>query len=98
MEKLGGIIHEYRLANYAQTVPTRFAKEVVTAADANKDGVITADEVLGLLKNIGAAGRMTQEEVDMVMVEAGIEGEIKSVPVAEVMEMILNAEKQRASQ
>ena len=45
------------------TVPSRFRKEMIKAADKNKDGMISVEEMEAVLKQIGAEKQLTHEEI-----------------------------------
>jgi len=86
---MGKILVEYRKANYAQTLYSRFVKDIVAAADADGDGFITADEIRGILDNIGASDQMTVEEIEIVLVEAGADEDAHQIPVERVVEIMM---------
>jgi hypothetical protein len=71
LEKLKGVFEEYRKQNYGQCLPTRFKKEIIKAADENRDGNIPIDGLEKLLLNIGAAGRVSRSEIETIFSEAG---------------------------
>ena len=87
--KLFDILNSYRTENYAQSLPSRFLKDIIKAVDANGDGVITKAEYFQLLKNIGHEGELTDAELDEIFNEVGVEdssaGE-KVIPVQVLME------------
>mmetsp|Transcript_52314 Transcript_52314/g.157037 ORF Transcript_52314/g.157037 Transcript_52314/m.157037 type:complete len:157 (-) Transcript_52314:451-921(-) len=89
LDKMGKILVEYRKANYAQTLYSRFVKDIVAAADADGDGFITADEIRGILDNIGASDQMTVEEIEIVLVEAGADEDAHQIPVERVVEIMM---------
>ncbi|GMH58565.1 hypothetical protein TrRE_jg11458, partial [Triparma retinervis] len=73
---LASVFEDYREKNYAQTLPSRFAKEVVGAADADGDGVLTKDEIATVFQNIGASEAMSSEEInEAISTLAGADGE-----------------------
>ena len=97
-DKLGQVMDEYRMKNFSQTIPGRFAKEICKAADKDNDGHISALEVKNLLKNIGVEDALTPEEISSVMVEVfGEENvdESKGVPVDKLIEYLKQAVKER---
>ena len=53
----------HTVLSYTQEVPSRFKKEVVLAADKNRDGMISVEEIDELLRSIGASEELTEEEV-----------------------------------
>lgn len=76
---LKDIFEDYREKNYAQTLPSRFAKEVVSAADADGDGVLTKEEIASVFQNIGAGEAMTSDEIDAaVSTLAGSDGQLST--------------------
>lgn len=87
--KLFDILNSYRTENYAQCLPSRFLKDVIKAVDANGDGVITKEEYIQLLENIGHEGELTDEELDEIFDEVGVEDSAASekvIPVEVLME------------
>mmetsp|Transcript_2292 Transcript_2292/g.4391 ORF Transcript_2292/g.4391 Transcript_2292/m.4391 type:complete len:217 (+) Transcript_2292:164-814(+) len=88
-QKLITILHDYKLKNYSQSVPSRFIKAVISALDANHDELITFDEYQVLLRNIGAEGKMTKDEMWEVFEEIGViskDDEEKVIPVQTLVE------------
>ncbi len=88
-QKLITILHDYKLKNYSQSVPSRFIKAVISALDANHDELITFDEYQTLLRNIGAEGKLSEEEMWEVFEEIGViekEGSEKVIPVQTLVE------------
>ena len=75
--KLRDILEKYRKANYNQTLPTRYAKELLAAVDKNNDGNLTKEEICQVLENIGEAGHLSDEEIDSVLVECDTSGDGK---------------------
>eukprot|EP00565_Helicotheca_tamesis_P005315 CAMPEP_0185733724 /NCGR_PEP_ID=MMETSP1171-20130828/20377_1 /TAXON_ID=374046 /ORGANISM="Helicotheca tamensis, Strain CCMP826" /LENGTH=114 /DNA_ID=CAMNT_0028403523 /DNA_START=143 /DNA_END=487 /DNA_ORIENTATION=+ len=69
--KLHTVFEEYRKEHYTQEVPSRFKKDILRAADLNRDGYISAHAIESVLRNIGADGRITKEEIDTIFMEAG---------------------------
>lgn len=55
--------------SYTQTIPSRFVKEVLNAADENHDGYIEQSEFVHLLRNIGVQDQLTPGEIDEIMTE-----------------------------
>ena len=86
--KLFDILNHYRTTNYAQCLPSRFLKDIVAAVDVNKDGVITKDEYLQLLKNIGHEGELSNEELDEIFNEVGVEDDVASERVIPVQVLL----------
>jgi hypothetical protein len=63
--------------SYGQETFTRFIKDVVKAADENKDGIICVKEVEHLLTNIGAHDALTPEEIKHIMEDLGCADHLK---------------------
>jgi len=74
--------------SYAQTVPSRFRKEVISAADEDKDGQLTAVEIEHLLKNIGASDKLSKDELDHIMNELGVKSKICVIPVDRMADLL----------
>jgi len=73
------VFEDYREKNYAQTLPSRFAKEIVSAADADGDGKLTKDEIASVFANIGAGDAMSTAEIEEAVTSlAGSDGELSS--------------------
>lgn len=90
-EKLRAVLEDYRKENYAQTMPSRFVKNILDAADENGDGVITESEVRHLLERIGAGGKLSDEDIHGCMLEFGVtDGEI---PAETLKDILLNTGK-----
>ncbi|GMH76951.1 hypothetical protein TrLO_g9991 [Triparma laevis f. longispina] len=86
VDKLVGIFESYRAANYNQTLPSRYAKEVVAAADKDGDGVLTKDEISGVFANIGADTEMSTTEIEeAVSALAGGDGVLSSAEFIAVL-------------
>uniref|UniRef100_A0A7S2EID8 EF-hand domain-containing protein n=1 Tax=Ditylum brightwellii TaxID=49249 RepID=A0A7S2EID8_9STRA len=88
--KVHNIFEEYRMQNYTQCIPSRFRKEIVNAADKDKKGYITTEEFESILRNIGADGRITREEINTIVKEAGEEkdGSTTAISVDRMMLLI----------
>lgn len=56
--------------SYQNELPSRFVKELLHAADENKDGFLEKHEFQHLLANIGAKDKLSSEELDEIVVEA----------------------------
>eukprot|EP00568_Trieres_chinensis_P008481 CAMPEP_0183296442 /NCGR_PEP_ID=MMETSP0160_2-20130417/3990_1 /TAXON_ID=2839 ORGANISM="Odontella Sinensis, Strain Grunow 1884" /NCGR_SAMPLE_ID=MMETSP0160_2 /ASSEMBLY_ACC=CAM_ASM_000250 /LENGTH=127 /DNA_ID=CAMNT_0025458055 /DNA_START=247 /DNA_END=630 /DNA_ORIENTATION=+ len=87
LEKLRRVFEDYRKENYTQEVPSRFKKELVKAADKNKNGQIPVDGIECLLRNIGASDRITRKEIEILLSEAG-DLERKTIPVDQMIKLI----------
>lgn len=57
-------------ASYQIELRSRFVKELLQAADKNKDGFLERHEFQHLLANIGAKDKLSSEELDEIVVEA----------------------------
>jgi Ca2+-binding EF-hand superfamily protein len=62
---------EYKSRNYAQTVPSRFIKDMRKATDVDGDNKITMDEMRHMLKNIEARDKFSDEELESLFDEVG---------------------------
>ncbi|GMI47969.1 hypothetical protein TrCOL_g8902 [Triparma columacea] len=83
---LASVFEEYREKNYAQTLPSRFAKEVVGAADANGDGFLTKEEIATIFENIGATEAMSSDEInEAVNTLAGADGELSTAEFIDLL-------------
>ena len=79
-KKFHSILHKYRNENFTQCTNTRFFKHIISAVDTNNDNVISREEYLTLLKNIGAEEQMSDEDLDAIFDELGV-GDDKEIPV-----------------
>jgi Ca2+-binding EF-hand superfamily protein len=59
------------MRNYAQTVPSRFIKDMRKATDVNGDNEITMSEMKNMLKNIGADDKISDDELKSLFDEVG---------------------------
>jgi hypothetical protein len=77
--------------SYAQTIPSRFRKEICQAA-TSRDGQIASDSLFRVLYNIGAADRVTKEELETVCEELGdtSPNHTPAMPVDKMMEILQN--------
>lgn len=57
--------------SFAQTLFSRFVKEMILAADTNHDGKISKSELRNMLKNIGVDQFVSDQDVDAVFLEIG---------------------------
>jgi len=64
--KFARVLRGYRKQNYGQELFSRFLKDLIAAADKNKDGVLSLQEVRDTLANIGKAGEIPDHELDAV--------------------------------
>lgn len=61
---------------------------MLKAADTKKSGVMTVEDIKKLLRNIGAEGSLTNEELDIIMNEAGATGQAKVLPIEKMMKLL----------
>ena len=64
--------------SYAQELPRRFRKDIVDAATKRSSsispgGIVSAAGIEHVLSNIGAADKMTHDEIEMMLREVGSE-------------------------
>mmetsp|Transcript_7383 Transcript_7383/g.10483 ORF Transcript_7383/g.10483 Transcript_7383/m.10483 type:complete len:135 (+) Transcript_7383:137-541(+) len=80
IEKLQTVLEEYRQIHYSQCIPSRFRKEIVSAAikavgDNNKitteSKAIAPEGLERLLQNIGASNRLSQSDISLIFSEYG---------------------------
>lgn len=71
--------------SYQQELPTRFKKEIVKAAISH-DEYIGVDGVERMLTNIGAAQRLSREDLKLIFTEVGGEG--GEIPAQRFLQMI----------
>ena len=71
VEKLNGILEEYRTSHYSQEFPKRFRKDVVKAACSKSScpGFVSAEGIECILKNIGASQQMPLSEIQSMLKE-----------------------------
>ncbi len=78
-DKIMEVFEAYRKTNYAQSLPSRMAKDLVAAADADSDGSLSKDEISAVLSNIGAGDTLGAEEIDAWIKEvAGDDGHLQN--------------------
>ena len=75
VNKLNGLLEEYRQRNYAMEMPRRFQKDVVHAATINSRQLnvpaVSAEGIENVLQNIGMAHRITRSELEGIVSEVG---------------------------
>ncbi|KAL3787987.1 hypothetical protein ACHAWO_012172 [Cyclotella atomus] len=71
IDKLYGILEEYRASHYSQEFPKRFRKDVVKAACSKSScpGLISAEGIESILHNIGASNQMPRSEIESMLKE-----------------------------
>ena len=57
--------------SYAQELPSRCKKEIVHAADINKDGTIDEEKLSTILYNIGASESLSKQDLRNIFQELG---------------------------
>lgn len=57
--------------SYSQEIPSRFRKDIIKAADFNRDGFVSFHEVQDFMQNIGVKDVVTTKELETVFLEAG---------------------------
>lgn len=71
-------------------MPHVFVDEVLQAADENKDGLISVDEMMVLLRNLYSHQQLIREEVHFIMErDLGMEKDSDSVPMEKVKKLLL---------
>jgi Ca2+-binding EF-hand superfamily protein len=60
--------------SYAQELPSRCKKEIVSAADINKDGTINEEKLSTILYNIGASEALSKQDLRNIFQELGGSG------------------------
>ncbi|KAL7481632.1 hypothetical protein ACHAW6_007302 [Cyclotella cf. meneghiniana] len=76
LEKLNGILEEYRALHYSQELPRRFRKDIVKAASkssAPSSGLVSAEGIESILRNIGAGDQMSRSEIESMLREVSNE-------------------------
>ena len=79
----------YRQSNFSQTLSSRFAKQVVDAADTDKDGVLTKDEIVAVMKNIDAFEPfLTNADIELFLTEsAGADGSLSTEELITILQL-----------
>ena len=89
-------MHSLCKCSYTQTVPSRFFKDIIHAADENKDGIIEFQEIRHLLNRIGYSDRITDEEIKGCLAEFGA-GDDATIATEHMLDMLLHPETDKAS-
>ncbi|GMI22446.1 hypothetical protein TeGR_g10734 [Tetraparma gracilis] len=76
--KVQSAFEAYRLANFSQTLGSRFAKQVVSAADKDGDGVLAKEEIMAVCGNIGQGSGLSDGDVEEFIKEVAEGGELSS--------------------
>mmetsp|Transcript_31457 Transcript_31457/g.46388 ORF Transcript_31457/g.46388 Transcript_31457/m.46388 type:complete len:114 (-) Transcript_31457:186-527(-) len=75
LKKFQDVMLEYRLTNYAQETPRRFKREVVAAARDSENRILL-EGMQRVLRNIGAAQKLSEHDLQTVFAELGEKGVI----------------------
>lgn len=95
--RLKDALEQYRAANYQQTIPTRFKKEMISCAANNRipsptakdDKMVAVEGIENLLQNIGVFGKqVTHDDVETIVSELGAE-EADAVRADKILSKIL---------
>ena len=101
MSAIGGTIFVFPIGfliilpfSYAQAIPSRFVKDLLQAADSNKSGMLTKEEVQGVFQNTGAGDVLTEEEweevIDEVAQETGVSKDTTELPIETIQELMMD--------
>ena len=61
---------------------------MIKAADSQRSGSLTKEDIQSLLKNIGANESFTSEELDMIITEGSASKEHKALPVEKMLQLL----------
>ncbi|GMI18981.1 hypothetical protein TeGR_g7270 [Tetraparma gracilis] len=76
----------YRQENYPQELRTRFAKEMVAAADTDNDGELSPKEIAALCRNIcGTGERISEGDVGAFIEEVCPGGRLSAAKLREIL-------------
>mmetsp|Transcript_1305 Transcript_1305/g.2008 ORF Transcript_1305/g.2008 Transcript_1305/m.2008 type:complete len:124 (+) Transcript_1305:97-468(+) len=89
VNKLRSAVEDYRMKNYSEELPSRCKKEIIDAADFQRDGHITIDGILTIVTNIGAGKKVLREDIERIMSELGEKSHENRTIDAETMLQIL---------
>eukprot|EP00980_Cylindrotheca_fusiformis_P002398 scaffold558_cov111-Cylindrotheca_fusiformis.AAC.16 len=84
VQKLKGLLEEYRMKNYTQEIPTRFKKEIL--AEAQQEGTVDTNGMKRVIKNIHMDDKISAKDLDLVFQEIG--GSKAKVAVGDLMKLI----------
>ena len=79
--------HRFVLYSYAQELPSRCKKEIVHAADINKDGSIDQEELTKILSNIGASESLSSQDLRNIIQEIG-DSQSQTISVRQMYEIL----------
>jgi Ca2+-binding EF-hand superfamily protein len=71
VHKLQAAVELYRVKNYSQELPSRCKKEIVQAANVNKDNCIEEQDLFQILRNIGAQDIVSESDLRNIILELG---------------------------
>lgn len=89
VKKLRSAVESYRLKNFTAELPSRCKKEIVYAADVNKDGQIPLEGFMKIIKNIGATSLISKQDILYILSELGEESRSHTTIAKEKMNQIL---------
>lgn len=76
--------------SFPETMPHEFVEEVLEAADENKDGLISVDEMQVLLRNLYSHQPLLREEVHFIMErDLDMPAYSSAVPMEKVKKLLL---------
>lgn len=79
-----------RLISFPETVPHEFVDQVLCAADENKDGLISVNEMTVLLRNLYSHQQIMVEEVRFIMErDLDMPENTDTVPMEKVKRLLL---------
>eukprot|EP00536_Pseudo-nitzschia_multiseries_P003953 jgi/Psemu1/323233/estExt_fgenesh1_pg.C_630024 len=78
VDKLKGALEEYRARNYAQCVPSRFKKDIISAAKEGETEQVALEGLQKVIVNIGAANKVSRHDMELIFSENGVSGRIST--------------------
>eukprot|EP00537_Pseudo-nitzschia_pungens_P012595 CAMPEP_0172389846 /NCGR_PEP_ID=MMETSP1061-20121228/6635_1 /TAXON_ID=37318 /ORGANISM="Pseudo-nitzschia pungens, Strain cf. pungens" /LENGTH=119 /DNA_ID=CAMNT_0013120079 /DNA_START=183 /DNA_END=542 /DNA_ORIENTATION=+ len=76
VDKLKGVLEEYRARNYAQCIPTRFKKDIIRAAQEVETEHVALEGFEKVISNIGASNKVSRHDMELIFSENGVSGRI----------------------
>ena len=73
--------------SYTQELPSRCKKELLKAADSDKDGFINMEELEKLLKNIGE-DRLSRKEIEIIISEVSDSSSKSKIRVDHMLQLL----------
>jgi hypothetical protein len=64
--------------SYSQEIPSRFKKEIVSAAKERNEEIVLMEGLQRVLHNIGASHKISHSEMEVIFNELGVSGYITS--------------------